>query len=130
VKYEVIDDGEIHNFEQDIATMNNDESVFKASLLLVEHFTHCIARNGRGINSRVFSHILHPEGSFVAVGRSKDVIDGAEAHPEHVVPCAVLISESMRLIGECFPNEQIATLLAKHWKIAYISKEQAREPLN
>ncbi|NOU20417.1 MAG: hypothetical protein HOO93_01270, partial [Methyloglobulus sp.] len=105
--------------------MNNEESVYNASLLLVEHFKYCIARNGKGIHSRVFSHILHPEEDFVAVGRSKEVIDGAKAHPEHVVPCATLISESFRLINENVPRERIAELLAKHWKIAYISKDQA-----
>jgi hypothetical protein len=112
-------------FSLESAKLNNEESVYNASLLLVEHFKYCIARNGKGIHSRVFSHILHPEEDFVAVGRSKEVIDGAKAHPEHVVPCATLISESFRLINENVPREKIAELLAKHWKIAYISKDQA-----
>lgn len=107
------------------ARLNNEESVYKASLLLVEHFQYCIARDGKGIHSRIFSYILHPEVDFVAVGQSKEVIDGAEAHPEHIVPCATLISESFRLIKENVPKEKIAKLLAKHWKIVYISKDQA-----
>ena len=105
--------------------MTPEESIYKTSLLLVEHFSYCIQREGRGIHSRIFSHILHPEEEFVAIGQSQEVINGAPAHPEHVVPCATLISESFRLLNEGMPKEDIAKLLSKHWKIVYISKEQA-----
>jgi len=105
--------------------MNNEESVYRTSLLLVEHFNNCIQRSGKGIHTRIFSHILHPEQEFVAIGCSKEVIDGAKAYPEHVVPCATLINESFRLIEDGMAKEDIAKLLAKHWKIVYISKVQA-----
>lgn len=106
--------------------MNSEESVYKTSLLLIDHFEYCIKRGGKGIHSRIFSHILHPEEDFVAVGRSQQVIDGAPSYPEHVVPCATLISESFRLIGDGLPKNEIAKLLAQHWRIVYISKEQAK----
>lgn len=106
--------------------MNKDDSVYKTALLLVEHFDYCIQRDGKGIHSRVFSHILHPEEYFVAVGSSREVTEGAAPHPEHIVPCSTLISESFRLLKERIPKSEIAALLAKHWKIVYISKEQAR----
>ena len=105
--------------------MDNEKTIYKTSLLLVEHFKDCLERDDRGIHSRIFSHILHPEQNFVTVGQSQEVIDGAKAHPEHVVPCAVLIGESCRLINENMPKVSIAKLLSKHWKIAYISKDQA-----
>lgn len=105
--------------------MTKDESVYNASLLLVEHFSHCQARDGRGRHSRVFSYFLHPEVSFVGVGRSKKVAEGAKPYPEHVVPCTTLIDESARLLSSGMPKEQIARLLAKHWKIALLSKEEA-----
>lgn len=105
--------------------MNNEESVLKAALLLVQHFEYCIQRGGNGNHSRIFSYILHPEKDYVAVGRSQEVIDSAKPHPEHVVPCATLIEESMRLIKEGMPKQEIAELIAKHWKIVYISKDQA-----
>lgn len=112
--------GKTENDSMEIA-----ESVFKASLLLVEHFGDCLRRGGKGIHSRVFSHILHPEKDFVFAGASQAVIDGEKIHPEHVVPCAVLISETCRLINEGMPNDEIAKLLSKHWRVAYISKKQA-----
>lgn len=105
--------------------MDNAESVYRAALLLVEHFKDCMEREGKGIHSRVFTHFLHPEKDFVAAGQSQSVIDGESIHPEHVVPCAVLISETCRLIKENMPKSKIAELLAKHWKVAYISKNQA-----
>ena len=105
--------------------MSPEESIYKTSLLLVEHFSYCIERGGKGIHSRIFSHMLHPEKDFIAVGQSKEVLEGAPVHPEHVVPCSTLISESFRLLKERTPKEEIAKLLSKHWKIVYISKEQA-----
>ena len=105
--------------------MERSESVSRASLLLVKHFGDCLTREGKGLHSRIFSYFLHPEFDFVGVGRSQAVIDGEPAHPEHVVPCAVLISESCRLLSQGVPEEEVAHLLSKHWKIALISKEQA-----
>jgi len=106
--------------------MNNEETVHKTSLLLIEHFRDCMARENRGIHSRIFSHILNPEKHFITVGQSQEVIDGKDPHPEHLVPCATLIEESCRLIKEGMPDAMIADLLTKHWKIANISKEQAK----
>ena len=105
--------------------MDKKESVYKTSLLLVEHFSYCAQRDGKGIHSRIFSYILHPEEEFVAIGQSQEVINGAKPYPEHVVPCATLINESFRLLDEGIPKREIAELLAKHWKIVFISKEQA-----
>lgn len=105
--------------------MENTESVYRASLLLVQHFKDCLERDGKGFNSRVFSHFLHPELDFVGVGRSQEVINGEPVHPEHVVPCAVLIKEASRLIQKGTPDTEVACLMSKHWKIALISKKQA-----
>lgn len=105
--------------------MDKDESVYRASLLLVRHFKDCLARNGKGLHSRIFNYFLHPEVHFVGVGRSQSVVDGEPTHPEHVVPCAVLIEESCRLLSQGVSENEIARMLSKHWKIALISKEQA-----
>lgn len=56
---------------------------------------------------------------------SKEVVNGATPHPEHVVPCSVIIWESIRLLEEGKSHEEIAKLIAKHWKIVFISKEEA-----
>jgi len=82
-------------------------------------------RDGKGRHSRVFSYFLHPEMDFVGVGKSQEVIDGKAPHPEHVVPCIVLINESCRLLKEGVPETEVARLLSKHWKIVLISKEEA-----
>lgn len=105
--------------------MEKIESVYRASLLLVKHFKDCLERDGKGFHSRIFNYFLHPEVHFVGVGRSQAVIDGDPEHPEHVVPCAVLIDEACRLINQGVPETEIARLMSKHWKIAFISKEQA-----
>jgi hypothetical protein len=110
--------------------MNKQESIYQTALLLVDHFDYCNQREDKGIHkgihTRIFSHILHPEEEFVAIGRSKEVANGAESHPEHIVPCATLITESCRLLREGVPKQEIAQLLVMHWKIVYISKEQAK----
>ena len=105
--------------------MENSESVFRTSLLLIKHFRDCLERDGKGLHSRIFTYFLHPEADFVGVGQSQEVIDGEPVHPEHVVPCAVLIEEACRLIKQGKAEEDIARLLSKHWKIAFISKKQA-----
>lgn len=109
--------------------MNKEKEVLKASLHLVRHFKDCLEREEKGLpkgfNSRIFNFMLHPEADFVGIGRSQAVIDGEPVHPEHVVPCAKMIEECCRLIKNNMAEIDIATLLSKHWKIAYISKSQA-----
>jgi len=105
--------------------LTKEEFTYQTSLILIEHFTNCIQHDSKGFNTRIFSHILHPAHEFVAIGNSKEVVEGANPYPEHVVPCATLINESVRLIKEGKDKEYIARLLTKHWKIVYISKEQA-----
>lgn len=82
--------------------MNAQESVYQASVVLVQHFSSCIKRKKAGIpsgvHSRILSHILHPEAEFVAVGRSQAVVNGATPYPEHIVPCSTIIWESIRLL--------------------------------
>lgn len=105
--------------------MEKKEVVYRTALQLVEHFSDCLMVEERGVHSRVFSHLLNPEQYFVAIGQSQEVIDGKPIHVEHIVPCAVLIKESCRLIKNNEPKEEVAKLLVKHWKIAIISKDQA-----
>ena len=106
--------------------MDKQEAIYRTALQLVDHFSDCLQTAGRGVHSRIFSHLLNPEQEFVAIGQSQEVIDGAPSHVEHIVPCAVLIKESCELIKNGEPREKIAKLMVKHWKIAYISKEQAK----
>ena len=105
--------------------MENEESVYRASKILVKHFQDCLERGGLGLHSRIFNFILHPEFDYVGVGQSQEVIDGEPAHPEHIVPCAVLIEESCKLLEKGVSIEKVAGLLSKHWKIGMISKRQA-----
>jgi hypothetical protein len=106
--------------------MEKEQVVYRTALQLVEHFSDCLQTEKRGVHSRIFSHLLNPEQYFVAIGQSQEVIDGAPPHVEHIVPCAVLINESFKLIENNEPKEDIAKLIVKHWKIAIISKEQAK----
>ncbi|MBS9780289.1 MAG: hypothetical protein KGV51_06655 [Moraxellaceae bacterium] len=109
--------------------MNLENEVYKTALLLVEHFSNCIERESKGLptgfHSRIFSTMLHPENEFVTIGKVKEVEDIKSAHPEHIVPCSVIGYEAYRLIEEGKSKEEIAKLITKHWKIVYITKEQA-----
>jgi hypothetical protein len=107
--------------------MDKKGAVYRAGLQLVEHFTDCLQMEKRGVHSRIFSLLLNPEQYFVSVGQSQEVIDGAQSHVEHIVPCVVIIKESIKLIEDNFPKDEIAKLIVKHWKIAIISKEQASQ---
>lgn len=105
---------------------NKDQLVFQTCILLVTHFRNLINADIGGFNTRIFQHMLHWEFDFVGIGQSKEVTIEGGYHPEHVVPCAVLIHETRRLIKENKLNDnQIAKLLQKHWKIAKITKKQA-----
>jgi hypothetical protein len=100
--------------------------VEKTCLLLIQHFRNLIDAGTVGFNSRIFQHMLHWEFDFVGIGHSPEVTLESGIHPEHVVPCAVLINESRRLIEQGrLSDEKIAKLLQKHWKIARITPEQA-----
>lgn len=99
--------------------------VYQASKMLVQHVRECMLSDNRGVHSRIFSILLHPEENFVLVGRSQEVIDGLPRHPEHIVPCSYILSETRKLIEAGEPDDKIAGLIAKHWKIVHISKNQA-----
>jgi hypothetical protein len=106
---------------------SKQEIVYRACKTVVQHIKNHIEEERGGIHSRLFSHILHPEREFVCVGKSAEVLAGAAVHPEHLVPCIVLIREVRKLLlKKRLADEEIAKLLQKHWKIALISKEQAK----
>lgn len=107
-----------------------EDEVYKTALLLVNLFEINANRKKNGLkstgrHSRIFQYALHPEISFVGYGKTKETLNASSIHPEHVVPCAVLISECNRLLESGIAKEEIANLLTKHWKIVYITKEQA-----
>lgn len=108
-------------------SFSKEELVYKTCLLLIQHFRNLLEADIGGYNSRIFQHMLHWEFNFVGIGQSVEVTDESGFHPEHVVPCAVLIIESRRLIKEnILSDEEIAKLLQKHWKIARITKKQQK----
>ena len=106
---------------------NSIDVVYETCLLLVTHFRNLIQHGKTGFNTRIFSYMLHPEKEFVYAGKSEKVGTDTPTHPEHVVPCAKLITECQRLIREGkHSDEQIASLLQKHWKVATITKEEQK----
>lgn len=113
--------------KQSSVLKKEDDVVYVTCLLLVAHFRNLIqlSKSGFGFNTRIFSHMLHPEKEFVYAGQSELVTIDTPTHPEHVVPCATLISECQRLIkAETHSDEQIARLLKSHWKLATITKKE------
>lgn len=106
---------------------SKQEIVFRASKTVVRLIRNHVEEDRGGIHSRLFSHVLHPERNFVCIGQSEATLRSASGHPEHLVPCAVLIQEVRRLlIEDRLTDDEIAALLQKHWKIALISKDEAR----
>ena len=103
--------------------------VVETCKLIIHHYRNLIQYSpdrSIGFNTRIFSHMLHPELHFVSAGKSTEVNGESATHPEHIVPCAVLIAESKRLIREGkLSDDEIAKLLAKHWKVATITKAEA-----
>jgi len=110
--------------------MKLEVAVLRACYILVEHFEEIIERKKAGLSagfhSRIFSHFLHPEMHFVSAGRSQAVISGDRAHLEHVVPCVVLFNEVCRLLESKLAKEEIARYLSIYWKVAHISKDEAK----
>ena len=112
-----------------MTTYTKEQVVHRTCLIVVRHIRNHVEEDRGGINTRLFSHILHPEVDYVYAGRSPEVVVDSDIHPEHVVPCAVLVDETRRLIREDKANDkeiEIAQLLQRHWKIAFITKKQAR----
>jgi len=113
-----------------MAVNNEKDIVFETCKLIIRHYRNLIEYNPQppyhGFNTRLFSHMLHPEARFVHLGQSDKVGPETPTHPEHVVPCAVLNTESQRLILENkLSDDEIASLLQKHWKVATITKKEA-----
>ncbi len=105
-----------------------EELVYQTCLVIVQHFRNLLEANIGGFHSRIFQHMLHREFDFVGIGQSKEVTEKTGSHPEHVVPCAVLIKETCRVIKDNkLKDIEIAKLLQKHWKIARITKGQANK---
>lgn len=97
-------------------------------LLLVDHFLNIKSNpTGYGFNSRVFSHVLHPEEKFILEGCSAGTIAGEPSRLEHLVPCLVLYNETQRLLANGkLSKVEIALLLQKHWRVARITHEEQK----
>jgi hypothetical protein len=106
---------------------SNKEILFRTCQTLVRLFRNQVEENRLVVHSRIFNYVLHPEMKYVHFGVSANVTSESKTHPEHVVPCAVLINEIFRLIEEkVLDDDEIASLLQKHCKIVTITKEEAK----
>jgi len=107
---------------------NQDKLISKTCLTIMQHYKNLIDADCGGFHTRLFSHILHPETKFICIGESVLINSETKVHLEHVVPCAVLISETKRLIKENkLSDDEIAGLLKKHWKVAIITNDEAKK---
>lgn len=104
-----------------------DEILYRVCKILVKLFKNQIEEKRESVHSRIFNYILHPEDRYVYYGASRKVTSHTKNHPEHAVPCATLINECFRLIKEnILQEEEIASLLKKHWKIVIITKDESK----
>ncbi len=105
-----------------------DEILLRACKALVYNFANQVEEGRDVVHTRIFNYFLHPEDRYVYYGASVSVTDETKNHPEHAVPCAVLINECFRLLKEDkLSHDQIAHLLKKHWKIVRITKEESKK---
>jgi len=111
------------------SSYSRDEIVFRTCQLVVRHIRNHVEEKRGGIHSRLFSHVLHPETEFVLIGHSPEALASPKDqwHLEHIVPCTALIVHTRRLIEEGrLPDDEISRLLQRHWKVAFITKKQAK----
>ena len=100
-----------------------EDTVLKTCILIVQHFKQRLEAH---THTRIFSHILHPEIEYIYEGQSEKVKQEA-VRIEHVVPCKVLTIETKKLIREAkYSDLEIAEFLRKNWRVAKITKEEAR----
>jgi hypothetical protein len=98
--------------------IETEEIHYRACKALVALFRDQVEASLDCVHSRIFNYVLHPESKYVDCGTSSEAKSGEPPHPEHVVPCAVLISECFRLIKENNRSDEE--------KIATISKSEAK----
>lgn len=104
------------------------EILLRACNVLVQNFENQVEEGREVVHTRLFNYFLHPEDRYVYYGVSASVTTESKNHPEHAVPCAVLINECFRLIKEGnLSRDQIAQLLKKHWKIVKITKDESKK---
>ena len=98
----------------------NDEIVFRTCQVLVRLFRNHLEEGRKDkMHSRIFERVLHPEEDYVFAGVSKNVSSSSQNHPEHVVPCAFMQSEVIRLLENgVLSEDEIAALLQKHCPVA------------
>jgi hypothetical protein len=104
----------------------NEQILYRTCETLVRLFRNQFEEERPAVHTRIFNYVIHPEARYVHCGVSTSVTNESKNHPEHVVPCAVLINEVFRLFEESnLEDNDIAKLLQKHWKIVTITKEEA-----
>ena len=106
--------------------------IFQTCLLLVRHITNLVEHEKStgvriGYHSRIFDSLLHPQEYFISLGKSEKLLDGVQGRIEHVVPCAYIVEKLEELIKEQkYTQEELAHALQKNWKVAHITKEEAK----
>ena len=101
-----------------------DITLFRVCQLLVKLFRNHEEEKRWWADTRIFNYIIL-EKDYVYYGTSKAAEDLSNPYHEHVVPRKVLRDECHRLIQEGnLSDDEIASLLMKHWKIVGITKEE------
>lgn len=109
------------------AKLTPEEVHLRACQALVSLFRDQVESNIECVHSRIFNYVLHPEQRYVHCAHSEAVKEGVKTHPEHVVPCALMIRECFSFIKEGkYSDDEIAGFLQQHWKIVTITKEEAK----
>lgn len=119
----------LNNMNDTIKNQAKQEFVENTAFVLVQHLKNALEVRKKigqkvGMHSRFMENMVHPEDFFLLCGESQEVKDGHPKHREHIVPCVVLLNQSIDLIRKGKDLKYIAQLFAKHWKVAYISKAQ------
>ena len=108
--------------------MTKNDFIYNICLVYVQHMKVCI-EYGSGWNTYMFSHLFNrKEEDLISLGKSKAIQENSQTRLEHLVPKAILLIETRRLIEEKkLSDEKIARLLQKHWKVARITKKEQEQ---
>lgn len=92
----------------------------KRRCLLLANVLHCHYEEGTGVHSRVFEVLIPDE--LVIVGQSQK----GKEYREHVVPCALIRDECMKMYEQGYTIDQVAEAIERHVVIVKITFEERK----
>lgn len=80
--------------------------------------------DGVGIHSRIFDYLVHD--SLIISGESVQAKngEGGKRHKEHIVPCAVIRDEAVKMFANGRQLDEVAEAINQNLHIVYVSTDE------